>query len=534
MNKKMRYQLAAVILITIWVSVAVPVPLEAAVKQKGRDSVKMINLNFRDVNIMAVLELYSTLMGKAFIPDEKIRGKVTVISPNPIPKNEAIELFYSILDMKQLAVVEYETYFKVIKKQDAAQSGLKVSLKNYGGDRMQTGIIHLRYAKADAIVKDLSRLLSKEASIFAAKELNYLVITATGSNIAKIEKIVKEIDKPGLIPETRAYKLQYLNTEELSAMLSKMFDSNRSRTDSRVSIVPIKDSNSIVVTATGSQHEMIKKLIGQVDIRKKQVSISAMLVEVSLTDNTKMGLEWLLQGSSKGLVTNMANDLGSLFKAPASVQKIAGEGLKLSVLQAGDFEILAHFLATSEDAKVISTPHILAMENQEAKLRVGNEVPVKKGTRFDTNNNEISTFEQFKVGLEMVVTPVIADNRDITLKINQKLSNLVSFDETNGTYKSSEREASTTVVVKDKQTLVIGGLISHEAKLIKKGIPGLKDIPVIGSLFGSSDDDSEMRELLIFITPTVIMNEKEAEQVNRLEKKRHPLVVEETGIEFDL
>jgi general secretion pathway protein D len=534
MNTNTLYKPAVVILVAIWMAMAIPAPLMAAAKEKQPAKVKMINLNFRDVSIMAVLELYSNLMGKTFIPDEKIRGNVTVISPNPIPQNQAIELFYSILDMKQLALVEYDTYFKVINKKDAAHSGLKVNIRGKGGDRMQTGIIHLKYANADAIVKDLTKLLSKEASIFAAKELNYLVITATAANIEKIEAIVKEIDKPGFVPETRAYKLQYLNAEKLSVMLSKMFDLNRSRTESRASIVPIKDSNSIVATATGSQHEMIQKLIDQVDIRKKQVSISAMLVEVSLTDNTKMGLEWLLQGSSKGLVTNIASDFGSLFKVPANVKKIAGEGLKLSVLQAGDFEILAHFLATSEDAKVISTPHILTMENQEAKLRVGNEVPVKKGTRFDSNNNEISTFEQFKVGLELVVTPVIADNRDITLKINQKLSNLISFDKINGTYKSSEREASTTVVVKDRQTLVIGGLISHETKLIKKGIPGLKDMPLIGPLFSSSDDDSAMRELLIFITPTVIMDEKEAEQVNLLEKNRHPLAVGEAGVEFDL
>ncbi len=533
MNRKKICCIITLIVIVAGLFMAAPA-ICTTVNTQDPDQDKLINFNFRDVNIMAVLELYSALMGKAFLPDEKIQGRVTVISSTALSKKEAIKLFYSILDMKQLAVVEYDTYFKIIRKQDAAQSALTVGIVGAGGDRMQTGIIQLKYANADVIVKDLSRLVSKDATIFAAKELNYLVITATGANIKKIEAIVREIDKPGFVPETRAYKLQYLNTEEFSAMLSRMFETSQSRTDSRVGVVPIKDSNSVVVTATATQHETIQRLIDQVDIRKRQVSISAMLVEVALTENTKMGLEWLLQGNSGGTATTVANDLGNLFKSSANVQKIVGEGLKLSVLKQGDFEVLAHFLATSEDAKVISTPHILAMENKEAKLRIGDEVPVKKGTRFDNDNREISTFEQFKVGLELVVTPVISNNRDVTLNISQKLSNLVSFDEKNGTYRASEREAATTVIVQDRETLVIGGLISHESKLIEKGIPGLKDIPMVGALFGRSDDDSDIRELLIFITPTVIMDEHDVKQVNQQEKNRHALVVEQAGIEFDL
>jgi len=518
-----------------------PAFLTPAFGQSGQDSVgssgkaELIRLNLRDVDIMAVLELYSGLLNKAFIPDEKIRGKVTVISPNPVTQEEARKIFFSILDMKQLAIVEYDTYFKVIQKKDAAQSALQVSTSGQENDRMHTGIIHLTHANADAIVKDLSRLISKDAAIFAAKELNYLVITATAANINKIEQIVKAIDKPGFLPEARAYKLQYLKAEEFSKTLGRIFEAGRSRSEARVSIVSVNETNSLVVTATPRQQTMIQTLISQMDVLKKQVSISAMFVEVTLTEQTKMGLEWLLNGNTDGLVSNVANDLGNLFKtAPTNIQKIAGEGLKLSVLKAGQFEVLAHFLSSTDDAKVVSTPHILTMENQEAKLRVGNEIPVKKGTRYDSENREISTFEQLKVGLELVVTPIIADNRDITLKIHQTLSNLVSYDEVNGTYKSSERETATTVVVKDKETLVIGGLISHESTMIEKGIPLLEDIPWVGNLFRSVDDKDEMRELLIFITPTVIADTTEARQMTKNEKDKHPLVVNETGMEFDL
>jgi general secretion pathway protein D len=493
----------------------------------------MVTLNFRDSDIMAVLEVFSEMFEKAFIPDEAISGTVTVITPHPVPKEVAKRIFYSVLDMRQFALVEYDNYFKVTSKQKASRGGLSLALESDNSDKMQTAIIHLAHAKAESIVADLSRLISEESNIFAAKELNYLVITATQANIRKIAQIVKEIDQPGLQREQKSYKLQYLSAENVAKTLMSLFEN--SAPDDYITAIPSVDTNAILITATSGQHNSIEKLIKEMDYLRRQVSISSMFVEVTLTEETKMGVEWLLKTDPKGITSELAHDLGQILQTGSSgVSKISGKGLKLSVLKAGEFELLASFFSSADDANVVSTPHILTMENQEAKLQVGNQIPVKKGTRYDSENREISTYEQLDVGLELTVTPVISENQDITLKIDQKLSNLISYNESNGTYKSSQREASTTISVKNGETLAIGGLISHENKLTNIGIPILKDLPWLGHLFKSTVDQDERRELLIFITPTIVGSQEEAESITRAKKREAPMAVIENGLEFDL
>ncbi len=499
---------------------------------------ELIHINFRNEDILAVLEFYSELLQKTFIPSEEIQGEVTVISPHPVSQKEAKELLFSILDMKQMAVVEYDSYFKVMTKQNATKSPLQLSGRGMDADRMTTGIINLKYAKAEDIAPDLARLISDDGAIFAAKELNYVVVTSTAANFRKIEAIVRQIDQPDSVPEARAYKIQYMKAEEFAATLTKVAESSLTKDGVWGGVIAVKETNSVIVTATAAQHEAICRLIKQLDVSQKQVSISAMFVEVTLKDELSMGVEWFLQGLNHGVHTNIANESGSWFNNAVgtvnAVQTISGTGLKLSILKTDQYSVLAKFLSSNGNTRVISTPHILAMENQEAKLRVGNQVPVKKGTRYDNDNHEISTYEQLDLGLELVVTPVVSNNREVTMNIQQKLSSLVSYNSDNGTYQSSEREASTTVSVMDQETLVIGGLISHRDSLTKSGIPGFKDIPLLGYFFGNEQDDNNMTELLIFITPTVISNSYEADQLNIQEKSKSPTLIDETHMEFDL
>ncbi len=504
----------------------------------GAQSGDLVTINFRNTDILAVLEFYSDLLQKGFVPGEEIAGEVTIISPHPVSKNEAKKLLYSVLDMRQLAVVDYGTYYKIVSKQNAAKGALQVVGRGVNNDQMVTGIIHLKYANAEDIVEDLARLVSEDGTVFAAKELNYLVVTSTSGTFEKIEKIITQIDRPDSIPISRAYKIQYMKAEELAVALTTISESSPTKYGAWGSVVPIKETNSVVITASAAQHSQIAALISQLDTKKRQISISTMFVEVVLEDDKTLGMQWLLQGSNGDKSHAIASDTGTILTSAASgalpVSRIAGTGLKFSILQQDEFEVLASALSSSADTRIISTPHILTTENQEAKLRVGNEIPVKKGTRYDSSNNEITTYEQLDFGLELTVTPIVSEDRTVTMNIVQKLSNLVSYNDTNGTYQSSEREASTSVSVKDQQTLVIGGLISNDDKLSKKGIPWLKDIPLLGYFAGSSEDDITRRELLIFITPTVITNEMDAEALNEREKGRHPMVIDRTSMEFDL
>ena len=350
-------------------------PLHAGAEQDR------IEINFRQTNIMAVLEFYSQLMGTTFLPNEQLAGPVTVISPRPVTKKEALQLLFSVLDMKGFTLVKQGGYYKVIPKKQAAQDGLTVNQVGIGGDQMYTEVIQLKFLKASDLINDFKTILSPDGSVFAGSSNNYLVITDSASNIAKMKKVIKRIDNPGSLPSSKTYNLQYIEAKTIAPILTKLYVSEAAQTgNNRVQIMAVEGSNALIVLAPEIVHADIAKVIEQLDSRTMQVSIKAYLVEVDLTDETKLGFEWMFEGTSQG--TNMQGglDMGSVLAA-TGMGAIAGEGLKLALVNQDKFKLLMDYFAGDKNARVLSAPHILALDNQKASIEVGKEIPILKMTQ---------------------------------------------------------------------------------------------------------------------------------------------------------
>jgi len=505
----------------------------------------LVELNFRETEIMAVLEFYSKLFGKAFLPSDEINGKITVISPSPLSVSEAKAMLLAVLDMKGFALVEQHDAYKVLKKKQAVQDAPNVNSASRTDGQLVTGVINLRYVQAKSIIADLKPLLSEEAVIFAGADLNYLVITDKASSISKIQALVQKIDQPGSAPITKPYRLQYLKAETTAPVLTKAFTQEKDPNPINFQILPLAENNTLVITAPQSIHDRIAELIALMDKRTAQVSIQAMLVELQLDESSKFGLEWKLNLGAQypwiqpvEVVQNMGNILTTppagktnIYKAPSPA---IASAFTYSLGGGGSLEVLVNMLAKDANARVLSAPHLMVMNNTEASITVGTEIPILKEYRLDLNNKPINTYSQRKFGLELKVTPVVAQNRDVTLKVSQKLSTPYDIDDVNHTYKAAERTADTVVVIKDNQTLIIGGLIEDDLALGNQGMPGLRKIPAFGYLFGTDVKAKTKRELLIFLTPRVIETPEEAEKVAQQDKERSPAVVEQAGAEFDL
>lgn len=518
---------------------------EANVSQTvGKAANDLVELNFRETEIMAVLEFYSKLLGKAFLPSDEINGKVTVISPKPLSVSEAKAMLFSVLDMKGFAVVEQADVYKVLKKKHALQDAPNVAAASRTDGQMVTGVINFRYVQAKSIVADLKPLLSEEAVMFAGADLNYLVITDKASNISKIQALVQKIDQPGSSPITKPYRLQYLKAETMAPVLTKAFTQEKDPAPANFQVLPLAENNTLVITAPQNIHDRIADLIAQMDKRTAQVSIQAMLVELQLDEDSKFGLEWKLNFAAQNpwlkpveIVQNLGNILTSpggnsnIYKAPSPSIATA---LTYSLGGGGSLELLVNMLAKDANARVISAPHLMVMNNTEASITVGTEIPILKEYRLDLNNKPINTYSQRKFGLELKITPVVAQNRDVTLKVSQKLSTPYDIDDTNHTYKAAERTADTVVVIKDNQTLIIGGLIEDDLAIGNQGMPGLRKVPGLGYLFGTEIKAKTKRELLIFLTPRVIESPEEADKVAQQDKERSPAAVDQAGMEFDL
>lgn len=525
----MRGMLAALLLM-FTVAVFIPQTVSA---QGGSDK---IEINFRDTNILAVLEFYSQLMGKTFVPNEKLKGPVTVISPKPVTKWEALRLLYSVLEMKGFTLIYQGNYYKVIPKKTAAKSGLSVNRAGVGGDQMYTEVVKLKFLKASDLVKDFKTILSPDGSVFAGASDNYLVITDSATNIARMKNIIKRIDSPGSLPVSKTYFLQYMEAKKIAPILTKLYATKNSKNDSdRVQIMAVEGNNALIVLAPESVHEDVEHVITQLDIRTMQVSIKAYLVEVDLTDESKLGFEWMMGGSSQGTNVQGGLDLGSITSA-TGIGSIAGEALKFAVINQDNFKFLMSYFAGDKNSRVLSAPHVLALDNQKASIAVGKEIPILKMTQTSVTSqqNVIKTYDHRKFGMKLELTPTIAENKDVTLEIIQTLSNLITDETDPDKWQSTDRSASTTVLVKHAQTLVIGGLMSVESSLENKGVPGFKNLPVVGALFGSEADSTVKTELMIFLTPYVITSPEEADAMSGLRQEESPALIEEFGLTFEL
>ncbi|NDV22278.1 secretin N-terminal domain-containing protein [Desulfovibrio sp. JC022] len=494
-----------------------------------------IEINFRQTDIMAVLEFYSHLMGKTFIPNPQLKGPVTVISPKPVTKFEALRLLYSVLDMKGYTLVQQSGYYKVVSKSMAVHEGLNVDSITVGGDQMVTEVIMLKYLKAADVIADFRQILSPEGSIFSGKSNNYIVFTDTAANVNKIKELISHIDKPGSLPSSKTYSLQYIEAKTVAPMLTKLYTEKVAKADqSKVQILAMEETNSLIVLAPESVHTDISKIVAKLDVRTMQVSIKAYLVEVTLTDETKLGFEWMFNVNSQGTSAGGSLDFGEAFTS--AMLGGTKEALNFSIVNGDNFQAMMNFFASDDNARVVSAPHILALDNQKASISVGTEIPILKLTQssMTSQQNVIKTYDHRKFGMQLDITPTIAENRDVTLKIDQTLSSLVTDETDPDQWKSTDRAASTTVLVKDAQTLVIGGLMSVNGDLNKKGAPYLKDMPVLGPLFGTQDDKMTKSELLLFLTPYVIATPDEADEMSGLRKAQSPMAVDEFGLIFDL
>ncbi|MFW5501424.1 MULTISPECIES: secretin N-terminal domain-containing protein [unclassified Maridesulfovibrio] len=500
---------------------------------KGKN---LIEINFRQTDIMAVLEFYSHLMGKTFIPNPELKGPVTVISPKPVTRFEALRLLYSVLDMKGYTLVQQSGYYKIVSKSMAVHEGLNVDSITVGGDQMVTEVIMLKYLKAADVIADFRQILSPEGSIFSGKSNNYIVFTDTAANVNKIKELISHIDKPGSLPSSKTYSLQYIEAKTVAPMLTKLYTDKVGKVNqSTVQILSMDETNSLIVLAPESVHDDITTIISKLDVRTMQVSIKAYLVEVTLTDETKLGFEWMFSTNADGTDLKGALDFGHIFD-PTGIANTAQEALKFSIINSDNFKMMMNFFASDDSSRVVSAPHIVALDNQKASIAVGTEIPILKLTQTSVTaqQNVIKTYDHRKFGMQLDITPTIAENRDVTLKIDQTLSSLVTDETDPDKWQSTDRAASTTVLVKDAQTLVIGGLMTVNSGLNKKGAPYLRNMPVLGPLFGTQDDSMTKSELLLFLTPYVIATPDEADSMSGLRKAQSPMAVDEFGLIFDL
>ncbi len=312
----------------------------------------------------------------------------------------------------------------------------------------------------------------------------------------------------------------------------------------QISIEADERMNALVISAPAAITNTLKTVVKQLDIRRAQVLIEAIFVELSEDRAANLGVEWALLGQSAAGIVNFSGALPSLLGQSAEATAVAqadliGRGFTIGsggLNAAGDqgWGALISALNSDSSSNILATPSILTLDNEEAEIVVGREVPFQTGSFTSGNNaatNPFNTIERKNVGLKLKVKPQINEGNEIYLDIDQEISDVLPKGEAVD-LQTTKRQIKTRVIVGDGNIVVLGGLINEKETQTESKVPGFGDLPWIGGLFRSTETTREKVNLMVFLRPVIIRNNEtsdyysqkkyshmEKEQAQLLEKK---------------
>jgi general secretion pathway protein D len=543
-------------LLVVSAAYAQPATPPAAAQQEppkiARVADDYITLNFSNIDISALVKVMSEFTRKNFILDEKVAGKVTLMTPTKISPEEAYQVFLSALEIKGFTAVEDGSIIRIVSTTLVRTSGLRVMQDgDMKGEGYVTKLIRMNYVNPQEIVRALAPLITKDGNLIAHPATNSLIITDSVSAIRKIEQLVSAMDiaTPTGKGKINVYYLKNANSEDIAKVMQALVSrlpvppaggapqpvGPATILEGAVTITADKLTNSLIIVGSPSDYETMKDVIQKLDIRRRQVYVEAAIIEMGLTKSRELGFEFQAANLNKidsgGTTVIGGTNFGGIGAATAGgPEAIAGfNGLAVGAVK-GTFTFrgieflnigaLLRALQSDADVNVLSTPNILTSDNQKAEIMVGENVPFRTGQSQSAatgGGSILTTIERKDVGISLKITPQITSEDNVRLEIYQEISNVVesatSTSQDGPT--TSKRSASTTVVIKDHETMVIGGLIRDNVTSSERKVPFLGDIPLLGWLFKYKTSRVDKVNLMIFITPYIINNEQDAQEITK-------------------
>lgn len=289
------------------------------------------------------------------------------------------------------------------------------------------------------------------------------------------------------------------------------------RTD-RIQIIADEPNNALLILARGSVYRQILAALKQLDVDPMQVLIEVTIAEVTLSDSLSFGVEWFF----KNRFDNKAG-VGTLDLGGSGLSALQ-PGFSYAVTGAGDtVRAVLNTLATETNLSVISSPSLLVLNNREAEIKVGEEVPVsvRQQQATDANSNIINSIEYRETGVLLNVKPRINASGLVIMEVEQEASQVPSINNADPlTPRIQQRKITSTVAVSSGDTIILGGLIQDNRDLSESGVPGLHKIPILGGLFGTKSDNQNRTELIVLITPKAVSNRNSALQVTEEFRRR--------------
>jgi general secretion pathway protein D len=549
---------------------APPAPrIREQTRATARERAKEVSFNFENVDLEIVLRAFADLTGFNFVVAPGVRAQITLYTTGKVPTTEAFAILEAVLEAHNLAAVKAGNLYKIVPLAVAQQQSPELieggnpeeedGPKPDASERLVIQIVRLQAGTAEDLVRVLQPFLTRGAKLVAHRETNTLILSGFHSTVRRLLEVVRALDKPAVRePQPRIYVYYVENAEakRLAEVLNTLFGRRApavprpaaaptpapppspflpvppavpgvprppaAEVVGEITIVADEVINALVIRTAPENYPLIEETIRKLDIVPKQVVIQVMIAEVTLTNETDFGLEYLLRKgniASQGGFGVPTGSVPTVNLIPGGPGALSVSGFLFSFLNQGQFSSLLRLLETLTDVKILANPHILTSDNKEARIQVGQEVPIVTNEQATLTSltqpgqpgqNVFRNIQQRDVGVILKVKPHINEKRLVTLDIEQEISDVLSQRTGDiGSPTFSKRTAKTSAVVQDRQTLVIAGIIQDRKRQERSGVPYLSKIPVLGPLFGRTQESTTRTEVLIFLTPHVITSPEE-------------------------
>ncbi|APL93609.1 type II secretion system protein GspD [Sphingobium indicum] len=625
-------------------------------------------LNVRDADIRAFIQDAARVTGRTFIIDNRVSGKVSVVTDRPLSRSEYFEIFLSTLRANGLVAVPAPGGAYRIQPADGAAGQPSAVGRAANRNQFVTEVFRLRSIDAASALETLRPLVSKDGSVTANRAGNSVVVADYADNIGRIRQVIARIDrdtastttvvlknagareiatslqalvttggegaaKPATVvpidssnavairgdagtvarlaqmardldrqaasgTEIRVYWLEHADAEKLLPVLQQLVGqataspvtastpaagtppsaapaaastvmagsggSGGNGISSRgpAIVTRYEGANAIIVAANSDVQRMLGETIRQIDTRREQVLVEAIIVEISDAAAKKLGVQFLIGSTKTGFAaTNYSNaspniltlagaiaadrlgettttvvapdgtrtetrtrengDLANTLQQAAvdSLMNATGGfgGVATSLGRNGIFGAIINAVKSDTDSNILSTPSVMTLDNQKASILVGQQVPVTTGEALSQNfDNQFRTVQRQDVGIKLEVKPQINTGGAIKLFLKQEVSSVAGpVSNNNSDLIINKREIETTVTVDDGEILALGGLLDDNERKTIERIPLLSDIPGLGELFKSRSKSRTKTNLMVFIRPTILRSKEDAQKLTQ-------------------
>ena len=401
-------------------------------------------------------------------------------------------------------------------------------------------VVPLQHASASEIVRIMTALTQTPrsdgapvtTSLVADARTNSVLIGGDRAERLRLRTLIAHLDTPlDAGGDTQVRYLRYADAEELATKLQEHFSSQVQATGGQaagaaanreVSVWADTQTNALVVNAPPKLMRSLMQIVDKLDIRRAQVLVEAIIVEIIADKKNELGTSWAVEGSGSNTpiaVTNFPDflsgvvQLGSAAAGGVAEPGLIGEGVTIGVGRISEdgvsFAAILRALEGDADTNIISTPSVVTTDNEEATLNVGQEVPFVTGSFTNTGStagsvNPFQTIQRQQIGVKLAITPQINDGDSMVLNISQEISNIAQSAAGAVDLITNQRIVETTVIVDDGEILVLGGLLEDVLRESDQKVPVLGSIPLVGNLFRARKTEKVKTNLMIFIRPTIL------------------------------